>query len=76
MCTHDISTAGTFSIPSSAAVAIAAWHAGDAVVVGQRHHRDPRVGRRADDFGGLELAVGDGGMGLQVDHRAGANRRT
>ena len=43
--------------------------AGDAVVVGQRHHRDPGLGRRAGDVAGLELAVGDGGMALQVDHR-------
>ena len=34
-------------------------HAGDAVVVGERHHRDPRLGGGADDVGGLELAVGD-----------------
>ena len=34
-------------------------HSGDAVVVGQRHHGDARLGGGADDIGGLELAVGD-----------------
>ena len=43
--------------------------AGDAVVVGERHHRHPGLGGRAGDIAGLELAVGDGGVGLQVDHR-------
>ena len=33
--------------------------AGDTVVVGERHDRDPRLGGGADDIGGLELAVGD-----------------
>ena len=45
-------------------------HAGDAVVVGQRHRRDPGLGGGADDVRRLELAVGDGGVGLQVDHAA------
>ena len=69
--THDISTAGTHSMPSSSAVARASgtpatpsWSV-SAIVV------DPGLGGRADDVGGLELAVGDGGVRLQVDHRRG-----
>ncbi len=45
-CTHDISIAGTHSIPSSAAVADRLGHAGDAVVVGEGHHGDPGLVRR------------------------------
>ena len=62
MWTHDISIAGTFSMPSSSAGAIGLGDAGDAVVVGQGHHRHPGLGGGADDVGGLELAVGHGGM--------------
>ena len=41
----------------------------DRVVVGERHHRHP--GRRSGprDVGRGELAVGDGGMRLEIDHR-------
>ena len=46
--------------------------AGDAVVVGQGHHRDPGLGRGADHVGRLELAVGDRGVRLQIDHRGAA----
>ena len=60
--------AGTFSIPSSAATRFASVDAGDAVVVGQRHHRHARLGGGADDVGGLELTIGDGRMRLKIDH--------
>ena len=43
---------------------------GDAVVVGERHHRDPCLGGRAGDVARFELAVRHGGMALQVDHGA------
>jgi hypothetical protein len=52
----------------------------DRIVVGQRHHGDPRCGRGARNLGGWELPVGDRGMGLEVDQgggivAAGARRR-
>ena len=57
LCTHDISVAGTFSIPSSAATALASstpatpsWSVRDITVT-------PGLGGRAGDVAGLELAI-------------------
>ena len=64
MWTHDISSRGDVLDPELVRDPGRLLDAGDAVVVGQRHHRDPGLGRRAGDIAGLELAVGDRGMAL------------
>ena len=46
----------------------------DGVVVAQREQLDPRAGRRGDDPGGHQRAVGVHGVRLQVERRRGHGR--
>ena len=46
----------------------------DGVVVAQREELDPRAGRRGDDPGGYQRAVGVHGVRLQVERRSGHGR--
>ena len=68
LCTHDISTAGTFSIPTLGGDRDRLGDPGDAVVVGQRHVVTPASAAERTTSAGCELAVGDGRVGLEIDH--------